>query len=342
MLNFNVGCNFDNELLDKTVVLKKYYGHNINFYGSLKKSFTGLPTARPDFRIPDISLQQAKDYITLCHKCGIKFNYTLNSSLTADWFNNKLMDGMYILLKELNVDIITLSHPIAIDYFGKKDIPIEISTILEVDNINAIQYYCDTFNVEKICLSIRKNRDMKFLEAITRYGLQEKVELLVNEFCTYGGMPCANFNRKACYELHAMEGNKEGLNKGFPMMWCSASRYKDPVSWLKSSVIFPWYLRMYTEIFGITNFKLSGRTLPTEFIVKGLETYLSNGSICPENLLELWGHVDKVGTDNLLKVPSVKISTTKLKQIPFEYHNCDYSICSECGYCEKIFELVKE
>jgi collagenase-like PrtC family protease len=342
MLNFNVGCNFDLELIPRVVELRQKYGHNINFYGSLRKNITGLPTARPDFRIPDISLRKAQEYITLCHKYGIKFNYTLNSPLTVDWFNNKLMNGMHILLKEIKVDLITLAHPIAIDCFGCKDIPIEISTILDIDNINAIDYYVKTFNVEKICLSIRKNKDMKFLEAVARYDFSDKVELLVNEFCNYGGMPCANFNRKACYELHAMGGNTKNLNKGFPMMWCSTSRYKDPVSWLKSSVIFPWLLDEYVSKFNIHNFKLSGRTLPTEFILKTLEAYLSKGSICPENLLELWGHVDKVGTNDLMRVPSVKISTTKLKKIPFEYHNCDYSLCSKCGYCEKIFEMVKE
>jgi len=342
MLNFNVGCNFDLELIPRVVELRQKYGHNINFYGSLRKKITGLPTARPDFRIPNITFLEAQDYIALCHKYGIKFNYTLNSPLTADWFDNPGLEVMNELLESLDVDLVTVAHPIAIDYFGKSNIDIEISTIMEVDNINAIKYYCDNFNVEKICLSIRKNKDMKFLEAVSRYGLSEKVELLVNEFCNYGGMPCANFNRKACYELHAMGGNAKNSNKGFPMIWCSTSRYKDPVSWLKSTVIFPWYLDMYINLFGINNFKLSGRTLPTEFILKGLETYLSKGKICPENLLELWGHVDKVGTNDLMKVPSVKISTTKLKQIPFEYHNCDYSLCSECGYCEKIFEQVKE
>ena len=348
MTNFNIGCNFDFFLLTEIAKLNNKYSDNkvTEFYGSLRRSISGLPTARPDFRIPGIGIHNAKEFIKMCHDVGIKFNYTLNSPLSDYWFRNKEENYDYIfkVLNDLNVDIITLSHPLAIEYFVKyTNFNIEISTILEVQNIDSIIDYCEYAQVKKICISITKNRDFRFLRNLAKTFFVDEIEILANEFCSVSGIPCQNYYRKSCYEIHALGGNPDHLHNGYPMEWCSKSRNENPESWIKANVIFPHDLHYYKEL-GFKKFKISGRTLPTEFILKTAEAYLSEGKICNDNILALWGHVDNIKRRDLMVLPDINISLEKLKQKDFlkffikKSVSCDDVECNICSFCKKMFE----
>ena len=345
MLKLNVGCNFDEQLLDGMIALNKKYDEVkvVELYGSAKKEISGIQNARPDFRLTDTSISDIKNFIHKCHVNNIKFNYVINSPLTSYWFNLKKDDYHHIqkFLDDLQVDFVTVAHPLPLKYLKFNFI---ISTILEVNNINAIKYYIDNYNVKKICLSIAKNRDEELLGSLADNDISQYIEVLVNEFCSFKGIPCQNFNRKACYELHSLGGNQEKLHNGFPLSWCSASRYKDPSSWLKANIILPWDIKKYNDYFGIDKFKITGRTLPTHFILKVVEAYMSQGEVVPDNLLELWGHVDQIGVDPA-KVPPIHISMNKLKHVLFLEEvlerNCETELCENCGYCDEIYKATR-
>ncbi|HDK41964.1 MAG TPA: hypothetical protein ENG87_01185 [Candidatus Pacearchaeota archaeon] len=355
-MNFNIGTNFETHFLNNIIEMNNKYKNNkiTEMYGSLKNCVSNIPTARPDFRIPDITVLQFKEYVKKCHENFISFNYTANSPLTSDWFYKSQIyyKKFSDFLKDMEIDVLTLSHPLPIfaEYLSNQNFGIEISTILDVNNIDAIKYYCEHLDVKKICLSISKNRDFQFLEALAKTKYVNRIELLVNEFCNIKGIPCQNFYRKSCYELHSLGGNPDNFFGGFPMKWCSHLR-REPVSWLKSNIIMPHDLHYYTEM-GYQNFKISGRTLTTKFITNLAEVYLSEGKDCfNNNLLSLWGHVNKisannVNTSNLEKIPDIFLSMERLKEIDFlkffkeKRESCDNVLCEKCTYCHKIYRTL--
>ena len=344
MILFNVGTNFDVRVLEKAVELNERYkddGLKIHeFYGSLPGG-----TARPNFRIPEIRYLDLKEYIKECHSNGIRFNYTLNSPLTDYWFSKRGSEfkDLAEMLIDLNVDIVTIAHMIPLQYLNDF-CQMEISTIMEVQSIEAIKRYINRFNVEKICLAITKNRDLSFLRALKKHGLHAYSELLVNEFCNIEGIPCQNFYRKSCYDLHALGGNQNNEKGGYPLKICSASRYQDDVSWIKANVIFPWDVSRYEQVTGIHNYKISGRTLPTEYINYIMEAYMSRGLIMDDNILSLWGHVDKVEKPDKTVIPKVYISAETLKSIRFldffidTRIDCQKADCTDCGYCDDVLK----
>lgn len=346
MIEFNVGTNFAFKTIDKAVELNRRYkedGLRISeFYGSLSGG-----TARPAFRIGNVSYTEIKLFIEECHAQGLKFNYTLNSPLTSYWFPKTASDFAELVrtLEDLKVDIVTISHMIPLEYI-RQFFDIEISTILEVQSLEAIKYYTERFNAKKICLSITKNRDFEFLRKLKKHDLAQHIELLANEFCSIEGIPCQNFYRKSCYELHALGGNEKNEQHGYPLKICSRSRYKDPASWIKANVIFPWDVVRYQQKTGISKFKVSGRTLPTEYILYIMEAYMSQGIIMDDNILALWGHVDKVEKLDKTKIPKVYISAESMKSMRFlkfftdDYIDCQKTLCSECVYCYKILQAA--
>lgn len=355
MIKLNVGCNFDESLIEKVKELNAKYIKNgvqvAEFYGSLPKGVAGLPTARPDFRLPAIDTTKLREFVIKLREAGFAFNYTLNSSLTSEWFAKSKEDYYDIIriLRLIDPDIVTVAHHLPLRYLSR-EFDIEISTIFETNTVNGLAYYVNNYTVNKICVSIAKNRNAAFLEGARKAGLNEYVELLANEFCNFGGTFCQQFTRKSCYELHGLGGNKELHHEGFPLLWCSASRYRHPSAFLKAPVIYPWDIKYYRDTFGITHFKLSGRTLPTDYILKTVEAYLSLGEVMDDNVLALWGHVDQVGKgkDKLMKVPAIYIDKEKLrkenfvKSILVKRLDCESVLCEDCQYCEKVFKKTRK
>ncbi len=351
MVELNVGCNFDKRLLTGIEKLNKKYQHNdiqvTQLYGSLRSNVIGIPTARPNTRIPHIGIISFREFIDKCRKNGITFNYTMNAP-NIDLYSRHTKPTLqkYItILINLGIELITVSSSYLLDSIKQMlgSIKLELSTIMDIDDLSSIHEYCSLDYVEKICLSITRNRDISFLKKISKYP----IELLVNEFCSYKGLPCQQFFRRDCYHIHASNCRLK-INTNYPLKYCSDSRSEYPDSWLKARVIYPWDLDKYIDI-GITKFKISGRTLGTKHVLMLVESYLSKGKKYPKNLLELWGHIEK-SSDNFLKgtKPPVFIRSEVLikkdftkRWFNFPDFRCSEIMCSECRYCSKFYKRCK-
>ena len=352
MIYLNIGYNFDFSLLEKLKALNEKYQKNdiriYQLYGSLRLSNIGnlVGSARPDFRIPDITLTDFQNiHIPEIHEKGFQFNYVMNSPNPAFWLNHSdaVYEWIIRFIKKSEIDMITIASPVLLaKMIEPKDFPIEISTIMEIRDLNAIQKYFSMNNISKICLSIERNRDISFLRKASKFP----IELLVNEFCSYEGIPCQNFFRPSCYLLHTVGGNPTHKHKGFPLEWCSRSRLREPVSFLKAKVIYPWDLKRYHNETGICFFKISGRTLSTDFIASVAEYYMSLGKVYPENMLSLWGHVEEGITFEAGNEP-IFISSKALIDCDFTkkwFSNpdwrCSENLCSNCVYCYRTFAYM--
>lgn len=350
MIKLMIGYNFDLELIDQIKDLNKKYQNNniqvIEFYGSMPRL-----TARPAYRLPKI--KNFRDHIKKIHNANFSFNYTMNANDTTLWFkyNEKEVLNLIDFIYAKGVDRFTFAHniPLLVLKNNKRSFPVELSTILNIDDFNELDYYIQEYSfVDKICLSIYKNRDPYFLKKACKItkNYNKNIELLVNEFCILNNnTPC--IYRNNCYEIHSFGGNKKYRFKNYPHMMCTESRFKNPVSWLKAKVIYPWNINYYNKTTGISNYKISGRTMPTKYILNIVEAYLSLGKVMDDNLLALWGHMEvKNKKADLMKIPKryPYISVKKLKELNFNpIKLCRSSnICGiDCKYCDKCYEKLE-
>lgn len=141
---YKVGCNFDPELINIAVELnKKYAGKSqiVEFFGSDRSN--EAVTARPGWRLPDISKEFFADYVKKLAENNIAFNYTMNSiqpygSKVEMIKHKKEIQDLVLWLEEIGVYRITVANPMMALF------------IREVSNIS-IEASCNPNLITNIC-----------------------------------------------------------------------------------------------------------------------------------------------------------------------------------------------
>lgn len=353
---FKVGVNFDKELIPVFEELNdKYHDKSVisEVYGSIR--LHSAFAARPDFRLPDVSLMEFKDYVKRLDEAGIKFNYTLNSIMP---FGSKcelakkanLVKSLIYFLEDAGVYRVTVANPMMLEMIrnvAKSDIKIEVSTIAHVDTVTQIKYLKDTYNIDKVCGNVLKNRDFNFIGSAARYCNDNGIiyELMANEFCGVGGDGYATHcvYRDSCYLCHATNKTLEDANSfdEYPMKLCTGSRNKKLSNWLKLRWIRPEDLHVYRS-YGVNHFKITGRTGSTEYIRRTLGSYMSEDF--DGNLIALWKPLESIKGESEFDI-SQSIDNKSLDGFISIWskggHVCDYEVCGEtCKYCDSFLERV--
>lgn len=280
----------------------RYVNKVAELYGSLRHEKLSLPTARPDFRIPDVSTEYLVEYVNQVHKCGMQFNYTMNSNFIGSLENissnyTRIVDGLKFLESEVKIDRITVAHPILLDIVCRHtDIPIEVSTILNVNQLSAPAELKKRYpNINKICMGIDKNRNISFVDKMRKVCKSNSIdlEIMVSEFCAIGTTSCTQLHRNTCYNMHSLnmpeetarfgtngDGSKQPKEiSGYP--WtsgntgCIFGRAAESVAWLTSKTVWPNEIEAYCNATGINHIKVTNRTAPPEFALFLTEAYLS-------------------------------------------------------------------
>ena len=303
---FKVGCNFSKDLYEQASHLNKEVSINRieEFYGSRKES--AWLTARPEFRLQNVTRDEFARYINELSERGISFNYTLNTSYLGNKEQiikreEEIQEYISFLI-EAGVKTITVSLPYMAEIIRRVSdkIGIEVSTIAHLDSLTQIKIWQELYGITKICIGLNKNRDINFLSAAARYCNEHDIvlTLLANEFCGNGitesdeikGATGCIF-RDHCYQLHSAGYQKETkLHKDYPMGMCIASRKSKSV-WLKMNYIRPEDVKRYNEI-GIDHFKLTGRTGSTAHLQEIMRAYMKESY--DGNLLGLWKHLETI------------------------------------------------
>lgn len=353
MNKFKLGTNFELELLTGIEALNKKYkssGNQITeVYGSIREH--AWLAARPEFRLPDVTLGYLEKYVKKCNAIGVDFNYTFNSpSIGSKSFTlqnkDKIRDLVHYL-EGIGVKRITVADMLLLDIirnYIKSDISIEISTIAHVDTVTQMKYLRDTYKVDKICNNVLKNRSTRFLKNAAMYceesGLE--LELMVNEFCAVGDDNSSTHCvfRDSCYDCHAQNITKKDATsyKMYPMSKCITARSTHETSWLKSMFVLPQDIERYNNI-GIKNWKITGRTGTSEYLLSMAEAYLS--SEYDDNLLKLWKPLETIynGTNETEFNHNVNIEVNKLSNFLDKWFNdetfdCANELCGKtCTYC---------
>ena len=300
---YKVGCNFDFELIKIVKDLNEKYKGKAQvkeFFGS--DAAHEEITARPGWRLPNISMIDLAKFVKEAKEAGILFNYTMNSiqpygSKIEMIKHKKDIQNFVKWLEGIGVYRITIANPMMALFIREvSNIELECSTIMHIDTVTQLKYYHETFGINKFCCSILKNRNKKFLENAAKYCNDNGLifELLCQEFCGVAGedkngVPYATHCafRDSCYLCHATNRSKDDsmAYNNYPMGYCMMARSKNEQNWLRMRWIRPEDQKVYNEI-GINYFKVSGRTGTTEYLKTVLEAYMSENF--EGNLLTLW------------------------------------------------------
>ena len=118
MINqFKVGCNFDFELINKVADLNEKYKGKAEVKEFFASPSSAAPmTARPDWRLPNISDKDFEKYVQLSLDKGISFNVVLNSIQPFISKQNMVNHKEYIQnyvkwLEDIGVYRITFANP---------------------------------------------------------------------------------------------------------------------------------------------------------------------------------------------------------------------------------------
>ncbi len=356
MSSLTLGCDFSAEHIQ---AIERVIGlSTVNNWPTCITEVYGSPaganpfgSVRPSFRETKLNDADFKKNIRWLRDLGVKSKLTLNSlvprmkvgSFSHSFIltDERAQEALAEFVKEYH-DLISgwvVAHPGVIDFmhqFPKSwELNITISTIMNVHTLGQMQWIKKNWPlVTTVCPALWKNRDFEWLRSANNIL---PLELLVNEFCTIGGVECEGLYRQACYLSQSIE------SKWNPMLTrCIKSRIDKPWSWLMARFILPQWIEYYKENFGIEHFKITGRTHPAEFV-----EFVGN-AYCQEdfdgNLLELWGQLtatldkDNWNVKQDAEVALVNIPTRSIESMLYENFPCTSDLCGVlCEKCKNTY-----
>lgn len=344
----NVGTTFDLEQIKRLIEINDCNESDVKIksvYGSLRLDQIPLLSARPDFRIAKTNIKTFEEAVKTVKDRGIETEYTVNALLTesVESFHEKEKNNIKILryLQSVGVDRLIVSNPLWMELISQyTDMKIKISTILAVNNVLAIKHYAN-YRVDTICADIYANRNINLLREMqregNRYGIN--IELLANEICMFGDVPCSSQLRTNCYLHSSFGGNQKSLYGGWPFERCQRARFQNPICWLKIPYILPQHLKNYRELTGITHYKISGRTNTSEYLIKTVQNYIRQNF--DGNIQEFFMLPQNTQSESSKNFEVKELEKLGLFSKWLSWNgSCDYQ-CYKCGHCERIYEKIK-
>jgi collagenase-like PrtC family protease len=360
MMKLRVGANWDMAFLDavKGTSVDTLFG---------KLPFDVVGGARPGFVLPQIERKDVEKYIKACHDRGLEFSYLLNAPCLGNLQYSKKGFGQLVDLIEWidqsGVDSVVVGIPYLIDLIRRRfpRLKIKVSTTARVNTVRkALQY--EDMGVEEIIIDEHINREFKTLGAI-RKAVKCNLELIVNNICLW---QCPYNYEHVNHDGHASREGEEDqyCYLQYPGFLCLYRKLMDPVELLKSPWIRPEDIGQY-EALGYDHFKITERFKRTPLLLENVRAYENRRY--DGNLLDLFtlprkgaftplhleyfiqpGHVNIMKVSELEKVFDLEVR--ELIQLDnkelegfiehFKEKDCNQISCSNCRYCETVFEKV--
>jgi collagenase-like PrtC family protease len=359
-MKLRVGANWDVAFLDAVK------GTSVDaLFGKLPFDIVG--GARPGFVLPQINRQDVEAYIKACHDRGLEFSYLLNAPCLGNLQYSKKGYGQLIELLEwidrAGADAVTVGIPYLVDLVRKRfpRLKAKVSTTARVNTVRkALQY--EDMGAEEIIIDEHINREFKTLEAI-RKEVKCNLELIVNNICLW---QCPYNFEHVNHDGHASREGEEDhyCYLQYPGYLCLYRKLTDPVELLKSPWIRPEDIPHY-EALGYDHFKITERFKRTPLLLENVRAYEDRRY--DGNLLDLFTlprkgaftplhleyfiqpkHVNIMKISELEKVfdlevrELIQLDNKKLEGFieHFKTKDCHHISCSNCRYCDTVFEKV--
>jgi collagenase-like PrtC family protease len=360
IMKLRVGANWDIAFLDAVK------GTSVDgLFGKLPFDIVG--GARPGFVLPRVDRDDVKRYIQSCHENGLAFSYLLNAPCLGNLqYSRKGYRQLVDLLEwisQVGADSVTVGIPYLIDLVRKRfpRLKVKVSTTARVNTVRkALQY--EDMNVEEIIIDEHINREFKTLEAI-RKSVKCNLELIVNNICLW---QCPYNYEHVNHDGHASREGEEDqyCYLQYPGYLCLYRKLTDPVELLKSPWIRPEDISYYENL-GYDHFKITERFKRTPLLLEHVKAYENRRY--DGNLLDLFTlprkgaftpiqleyfikpkHVNIMKISELEKVFDLEVrelihlDNKKLNGFieHFRRMDCNQTTCSQCRYCENLFEKV--
>ncbi len=345
-MHFLVPTNWDRELISPLSQIKA----DTEIYGVLPISMMGSGGLGPD--IPQMTTEQAEEYINLVHSAGLTFNYLLNapSLSNMEWHEGTHHELLQHLqwLSNAGVESVTVAIPYLLELI-KRQFPrlkVEVSTIAHVNSV-ARAKYLESLGADTIMLDASINRDLELLKAI-RDAVDCKLGVLTNTLCLYQ-CPYEYYHSSTLGHASQKHSPLHGFYMDYCAFQCALNRLNDSSQFIKARWIRPEDIHIYEQI-GLDFFKIGGRAMPTEWILNAAKAYASlryKGNLhdllnplTPQNRYAK-PYLSQQQITAMASPPSVYIDNQALEGFIdfFKTKDC-LSGCGNCHYCQEVADKV--
>jgi collagenase-like PrtC family protease len=295
---------------------------------------------------------QVEEYIERAHSAGLKFDYLLNapSMGNMEWDENTHQELLTHLdwISSIGVDSVTVTIPYLVELIKRQfpQLEIRVSTIGHVNSVARAKLF-ESLGADSITVDINVNRNFTVLKAI-RNAVNCEVTVLVNNLCLFQ-CPYEYYHHDGLGHASQSYNPLGGYYVDYCVLRCTLDMLCDISQIIKCCWVRPEDIHAYEEI-GIDSFKISGRSMPTERILRTATAYSSRHY--QGNLYDILNVITpKVGLVNSVlpgvpnnaagSPPKFYIDNQALEGFMdfFKKQNC-LSGCSRCDYCQRIADKV--
>lgn len=338
-MRLSVAYNWDERLIDEVVKAK----HPVyDFYASAQHTVVG--GGRPSFILPGAAEDVIRDQIKKMHANGIEFTYVLNAPCMAGQefvreTHEKLI-AEFQWIQDIGCDGVVLTIPYLMEIVKEQfpKLKIRVSTIAKVNSVSKAKFFED-LGASAITPDVMINRNFKVLEKMVK-ATRCEINLLLTDGCLYG-CPYRQYHYTICGHASQTFSNRAAY-QDYPVIACSIEKLANPAEIMRCRWVRPEDLVHY-EAIGITSFKIGGRRLVTDKILRSIEAYANrsyDGNLVDilEGFAFIAGGITEQtaekGTDTTIK-PRVRIDNKQLDGFIefFKKQDCEAN-CGDCGYCE--------
>jgi collagenase-like PrtC family protease len=323
---------------------------NVQLYGVLPTSMIGSGGTGPD----NVSMvaNQVEEYIEQAHSAGLKFDYLLNapSMSNMEWDEETHRELLIHLnwIASIGADSVTVTIPYLVELIKRQfpQLQVRVSTIAHVNSVARAKLF-ESLGADSITLDINVNRSFGALKAI-RSTVSCELTVLLNNLCLYQ-CPYEYYHHDGLGHASQNYNPLKGSYVDYCVLRCTLDRLRDVSQVIKCRWVRPEDIHIYEDI-GMDMFKISGRAMPTEKILRAATAYSSRHY--QGNLYDILnvitprpGSVNSTlpgEQSNGVRVPPrFYIDNQALDGFMdfFKKQDCS-SGCSHCGYCQRIADKV--
>ena len=253
-----------------------------------------------------------------------------------DWLSNAGVDSVTVVIPYL-LELIKHQFP---------HLKVEVSTIAHVGSVARAKLF-ESMGASSIILDPNINRDFKLLKAI-RSAVKCELGVLTNSLCLYQ-CPYEHYCHNTLGHASQSYNQLNGFYLDYCVLHCALSKLSDTSQLIKSRWIRPEDTHIYEEI-GMDFLKISGRAMPTEWIINATAAYSSRNyqgnlydilnTLTPK-LRKAKSNRASKQTTTIASPPKVYINNQALEGFLdfFKKQDC-LSECSYCNHCQKIADKV--
>lgn len=319
---------------------------DVQIYGVLPTSMIGSGgTGSDDIRMV---ASQVEEYIEEAHSAGLKFDYLLNApSMSNMEWDEKTHRELLIHLNwitSIGADSVTVTIPYLVELIKRQfpQLQVRVSTIAHVNSVARAKLF-ESLGADSITLDINVNRSFGALKAI-RKTVGCELTVLLNNLCLYQ-CPYEYYHHDGLGHASQNYNPLKGSYVDYCVLRCTLDRLRDISQVIKCRWGRPEDIHIYEEL-GIDMFKISGRSMSTEKILRAAKAYSSRHY--QGNLYDVLNVITpRTGSVNSASPgeqsngvgvsPRFYIDNQALEGFMdfFRKQDCS-SGCSHCGYCQRM------